>query len=335
MAIREFRLPDPGEGLVEADIVTWRVAVGDQVKINDIVVEVETSKSLVELPSPYAGTVTELLVAEGETVDVGAPIIAIDDGVAAEPRRDDGAADELLPLRPRRRGRHGSEAPEDGRRRPADGWRCWSATGPRRPRRSGGRARPTAADPEREQAHAMMAGTFATDAPVSRRADEREPLLADAAAVDRQPAAGARSGRARAGAQRWRRAGQAAGSQAGQGSRGRPGHDHRQRTGWSDHPRRRDSARGGGAEGAGARDLTARAKLRLVGASRSDRPRRSRTSDPDQGRAQGDGAGHGAVGLHRAARQRVADLRRDRHHGTGRPADARAASSPRSRSRRC
>ena len=55
MAIKEFRLPDPGEGLVEADIVTWRVAVGDQVKVNDIVVEVETSKSLVELPSPFAG----------------------------------------------------------------------------------------------------------------------------------------------------------------------------------------------------------------------------------------------------------------------------------------
>ena len=80
MAIREFRLPDPGEGLVEADIVTWRVAVGDQIKINDIVVEVETSKSLVELPSPYAGTVTALLVTEGDTVDVGSPIIAIDDG---------------------------------------------------------------------------------------------------------------------------------------------------------------------------------------------------------------------------------------------------------------
>ena len=71
MAIREFRLPDPGEGLVEADIVTWRVAVGDTVALNDIVVEVETSKSLVELPSPYAGTVRELLVAEGDTVDVG------------------------------------------------------------------------------------------------------------------------------------------------------------------------------------------------------------------------------------------------------------------------
>ncbi len=83
MAIREFRLPDPGEGLVEADIVTWRVAVGDTVKVNDILLEIETSKSLVELPSPYAGTVTALLVAVGETAEVGSPIIAIDDGTAA------------------------------------------------------------------------------------------------------------------------------------------------------------------------------------------------------------------------------------------------------------
>ena len=92
MAIREFRLPDPGEGLVEADIVTWRVGVGDTVQLNDIVVEVETSKSLVELPSPYAGTVSALLVAEGDTVEVGSPIIAIDDGHGVEkqpPPRDD------------------------------------------------------------------------------------------------------------------------------------------------------------------------------------------------------------------------------------------------------
>ena len=81
MAIKEFRLPDPGEGLVEADIVTWHVKVGDRVKINDIVLEVETSKSLVELPIPFEGTVSALLVSEGDTVDVGTPIIAIDDGV--------------------------------------------------------------------------------------------------------------------------------------------------------------------------------------------------------------------------------------------------------------
>ena len=79
MGLREFNLPDPGEGLTEADIVTWRVAVGDTVKVNDIVVEIETAKSLVELPIPWAGTVAALLVSEGQTVEVGSPIIAIDD----------------------------------------------------------------------------------------------------------------------------------------------------------------------------------------------------------------------------------------------------------------
>ncbi|HWJ80950.1 MAG TPA: dihydrolipoamide acetyltransferase family protein [Nocardioides sp.] len=73
----EYKLPDVGEGLTEAEIVAWRVKVGDEVAINDVVVEIETAKSIVELPSPYAGTVTALLVAEGETVPVGTPIIAI------------------------------------------------------------------------------------------------------------------------------------------------------------------------------------------------------------------------------------------------------------------
>ncbi len=75
-----FVLPDPGEGLVEAEIVTWMVKVGDEVKTNDIVVEVETAKSLVELPIPYDGVVRALLAAEGDTVEVGAAIIDIDDG---------------------------------------------------------------------------------------------------------------------------------------------------------------------------------------------------------------------------------------------------------------
>ena len=78
----EYLLPDVGEGLTEAEIVTWKVKVGDVVAVNDIVVEIETAKSLVELPSPYAGQVTALLVAEGETVPVGTPIIAIGEPVA-------------------------------------------------------------------------------------------------------------------------------------------------------------------------------------------------------------------------------------------------------------
>jgi len=84
MAVKHFNLPDPGEGLVEAEIVTWKVKVGDMVKVNDIFVEIETAKSLVELPVPYAGTVTALLASEGDTVEVGTPIISIDDGLGGE-----------------------------------------------------------------------------------------------------------------------------------------------------------------------------------------------------------------------------------------------------------
>jgi pyruvate dehydrogenase E2 component (dihydrolipoamide acetyltransferase) len=73
-----FPLPDAGEGLTEADIVTWRVAVGDRVEVNQPLVEIETAKSLVELPCPFDGVVTQLLVVEGETVEVGAPIVEID-----------------------------------------------------------------------------------------------------------------------------------------------------------------------------------------------------------------------------------------------------------------
>jgi 2-oxoisovalerate dehydrogenase E2 component (dihydrolipoyl transacylase) len=79
----EYLLPDVGEGLTEAEIITWKVKVGDEIKINDVVVEIETAKSLVELPSPYAGVVEALLVPEGETVPVGTPIIRINDGSEA------------------------------------------------------------------------------------------------------------------------------------------------------------------------------------------------------------------------------------------------------------
>lgn len=71
----EFPLPDVGEGLTEADIVAWKVAAGDTVTVNQILVEIETAKSLVELPSPHAGTIGALLVEEGDTVAVGTPIV--------------------------------------------------------------------------------------------------------------------------------------------------------------------------------------------------------------------------------------------------------------------
>ena len=77
MTHAEFPLPDVGEGLTEAEIVSWKVKPGDTVSVNQVLVEIETAKSLVELPSPFAGIVTELLAEEGATVEVGAPIIRV------------------------------------------------------------------------------------------------------------------------------------------------------------------------------------------------------------------------------------------------------------------
>jgi 2-oxoisovalerate dehydrogenase E2 component (dihydrolipoyl transacylase) len=81
--LRQFKLPDVGEGLTEADIVKWHVQPGDTVKVNQIIVDIETAKAVVELPSPHAGVVASLLVPEGATVDVGTSIIAIEVGATS------------------------------------------------------------------------------------------------------------------------------------------------------------------------------------------------------------------------------------------------------------
>jgi 2-oxoisovalerate dehydrogenase E2 component (dihydrolipoyl transacylase) len=94
MTTAEFALPDAGEGLTEAEIVSWRVAIGDSVGVNQVLVEIETAKSLVELPSPFSGVVTAILVAEGQTVAVGTPIIAVE---TAEPGAVGPAADAQVP----------------------------------------------------------------------------------------------------------------------------------------------------------------------------------------------------------------------------------------------
>ena len=72
-----FKLPDLGEGLTEAELVNWLVAVGDQIVVDQPIAEVETAKSMVEVPSPYAGTVAELHGEAGQTLDVGKPLISI------------------------------------------------------------------------------------------------------------------------------------------------------------------------------------------------------------------------------------------------------------------
>jgi 2-oxoisovalerate dehydrogenase E2 component (dihydrolipoyl transacylase) len=96
MASSEFLLPDVGEGLTEAEIVSWRVAPGDTVALNQILVEIETAKSLVELPSPFAGVVSAILVEEGQTVDVGTVIITVDSSGAA-PAATPAPASALVP----------------------------------------------------------------------------------------------------------------------------------------------------------------------------------------------------------------------------------------------
>ena len=122
MATKQFKLPDVGEGLTEGEILQWLVAVGDTVTVNQPLCEVETAKAAVELPSPYAGTVTELLFDAGTMVDVGTPIITIDVG------GDGGGAAALQAPRPRCRRRAGRRP--DRRR------------GPGRPDRGAGRLRP-------------------------------------------------------------------------------------------------------------------------------------------------------------------------------------------------
>jgi len=81
--LKEFKLPDVGEGLTEAEIIKWHVQPGDEVTVNQIIVEIETAKAVVELPCPYEGVVSGLLVPEGTTADVGTPIIAVEVGAAA------------------------------------------------------------------------------------------------------------------------------------------------------------------------------------------------------------------------------------------------------------
>ena len=105
--VRTFALPDVGEGLTEAEILTWHVKPGDTVTVNQTIVEIETAKAAVELPCPYAGVVAEVFVAEGEVVEVGAPILSITLSASSTP---------AAPSAPARR-------PAWGRtRRPGDRW---------------------------------------------------------------------------------------------------------------------------------------------------------------------------------------------------------------------
>lgn len=87
--VLEFKLPDLGEGLTEAEIVRWLVAVGDVVAVDQPVVEVETAKAMVEVPCPYGGVVTARFGEEGKELPVGAPLLTVAVG-STEPLGDAG-----------------------------------------------------------------------------------------------------------------------------------------------------------------------------------------------------------------------------------------------------
>lgn len=91
MSLKEFKLPDLGEGLTESEIVSWRVAAGDRVTLNQIIADVETAKAVVELPSPFDGVVQRLHAEPGDTVDVGATIVTFE----LEGENDPSGADQL------------------------------------------------------------------------------------------------------------------------------------------------------------------------------------------------------------------------------------------------
>lgn len=141
---REFKLPDVGEGLTEAEIVRWHVKAGDAVKVNQIVVEIETAKSIVELPIPWDGMVAGLLAEEGQTVDVGVPIIAVDTaeeaagGGGAEDRAE-ALAEDMVPEPPAEGavepGAHGSPAPKEERQSVLVGYGVKTGATKRRSRR--------------------------------------------------------------------------------------------------------------------------------------------------------------------------------------------------------
>jgi pyruvate dehydrogenase E2 component (dihydrolipoamide acetyltransferase) len=164
--LRQFKLPDVGEGLTEGEILSWLVAVGDTVTVNQPLCEVETAKAAVELPSPYAGTVTELLFEVGTTVDVGAPIITIDTG--------GGGAPTDAPAEPTGTGLTG-ETNANGRTAVLVGYGPRSTEARRRPRSNGASAAARATAPQ-----------VVAEADYGSRAD-RPPLLATAPDVTVKP----------------------------------------------------------------------------------------------------------------------------------------------------
>ncbi|GAA3344015.1 dihydrolipoamide acetyltransferase family protein [Amorphoplanes nipponensis] len=178
--IKEFTLPDLGEGLTEGEILTWLVKVGDTIELNQPIVEVETAKAAVEIPAKWGGVVTQIFHEAGTTVEVGAPIISIDTdpGAGPVPSAESLAAVEVAPeegsVEP---GMIGGPAP-GGRTAVLVGYGPKTAIAKRRPRIGTGTPPPTAAP--------------ATPPPAAAPAPVAQPTRASSPPPVVQPAAVAR-----------------------------------------------------------------------------------------------------------------------------------------------
>ncbi|MGP3924464.1 dihydrolipoamide acetyltransferase family protein [Streptomyces sp. 8N616] len=149
--VREFTLPDLGEGLTEAEVVRWLVQVGDVVAVDQPVVEVETAKATVEVPCPYGGVVTARFGEEGTELPVGAPLLTVAVGVDSTASQAEDSAEPAEPA-----GRPGSAA-EEGSGNVLVGYGTGApAARRRRVRRSGGFSR-SATEGEREPRAADVA----------------------------------------------------------------------------------------------------------------------------------------------------------------------------------
>ncbi len=277
--IKEFRLPDLGEGLTESEIVAWKVAVGDTVALNQIIAEVETAKAVVELPSPFAGVVTALHEQPGTVVEVGKPIVSFevegDDGGRRRSGAGGAGADAPAKREPNLVG-YGAVLENSGR--PARRARSFAARG------AGGW--PSAGPPPRWSSRSRRA------APVVRRPRRWKPCPRL-----RSPAERPRS------------------TPPVRKLAKDLGVDLAAVTGTGEHGLiTRDDVRnfvGGGDLPAAPQDLAgAPAQARPSGAGRAGNPH------ADQGRPEVHGRRHGLQRLHRAARHGVPDRRRHPHHGT-------------------
>ena len=147
-----FKLPDLGEGLTEGEVARWLVSPGQEIAEDDPLVEIQTDKATVEIPSPYAGTVLEILVAEGAVAPVGATLVVI--GEPGEEVTPAAAAETPAPVAGQRRVAGHAGRAEDGagaRRRPRE------RRGHRAGRADHGRA--TCAQPPAEASRARVAGS--------------------------------------------------------------------------------------------------------------------------------------------------------------------------------